>query len=123
MDEPNNIAITIRILSVVIFGLIVPQLLGVVGYVWAKTKKKILKAFTLIIAPLVFFGLSNLYWRSQAESIRETGNYVCGAFGAAAVFSTIYGTIIHFVLGILIFLAMSYVLKKRKEKVVQQATH
>jgi len=122
MDETSNLALAIRVVIIIFFGLLCPQLLGVAGYFWAKNKKKILKVFTLLIAPSVFFATSNLYWRSQAEAIRDAGNYACGAFGAAAVFSTIYGTLIHFLLGTLIFLVLTYVLKKRKGKSVSQAT-
>ena len=115
MNEPSNFTITIRITLVITFGFICPQFFGVVGYLWAKNKRKILKAFTSLIPPLAFFAISNLYWQSQAEAIRETGNYVCGAFGAAAFFSTIYGTLFHFAFGLIVFLAMNFVWKKQSK--------
>jgi len=113
MDEPSSFTVAMRIALIVIFGLICPQLLGVVMYLWTKNKRKILKAFTLLIAPLTFFVISNLFWRLQVEAIRETGTYVCGAFGAAAFYSTIWETLIHFAFGLIIFSIMTFIWKKQ----------
>jgi len=66
-------------------------------------KNKYIKASTLLVAPVVFFVLSLAYWNIQAKGIKAAGGYACGAFGAAAVSATTIGTVMHFVLGIVLF--------------------
>lgn len=104
---------TLRVALAIVAGLILPQALGVCGFYWAKGKSKILKAATLIIAPLSFFIGASLAWRLQAKAIADAGHYVCGAFGATAVFSTFFGSLIHLALAAIIFSAMHYIQKRR----------
>ena len=100
--------VTIRLLVLAFFGLVLPQALGLVGYRWTRHKGTLLKLATLLIAPVVFFISAYLFWGQSAQAIRDSGGYVCGAFGAAAVSSTMIGTLIHLILGvILLFLVES----------------
>lgn len=107
---------TIRLLGVVFFGLGLPQTLGLVGYRWSRHKGALVKLGTLLIPPVVFFISDYLFWGLEAQAIRDSGNYVCGAFGAAAVFSTIFGTLINLILGVIIFLVATYIWKKQGSK-------
>ena len=103
MDEPRTLTVIIRITVIIIVGLVIPQALGFWGYCWARKKKKILKALTLLIAPLTFFLIANIFWWQEVRAIERAGHYVCGAFGAMVVFITGYGTLINFALGVIIF--------------------
>ena len=89
----NWIPLTIRLAVLAFGGLVLPQVLGLVGYRWSRHKGIILKLATLLISPVSFFAGAYLFWGLSAKAIRDSGNYVCGAFGAAAVFSTICGTL------------------------------
>src|SRR4030042_6790720 len=95
--------IGIHYILLVLFGLILPQALGFLGYRWTKHKGKLFKTLSLLAPPLVFFLSANIYWKLSAKAIRDAGGYVCGAFGAAAVFSTMYGTLINLIIGVMIF--------------------
>jgi hypothetical protein len=96
-----------------LLGLVLPLTLASLGYRWTRTKPWHVKGITLLIAPLTYYTGATIYWEVQANSIRATGHYVCGAFGAAAVLSTLYGTIIHLVLGAIMFLIVSFVWKRQ----------
>jgi len=87
--------VAIRLFGFAAFGLLLPQALGFAGYRWTRRKATPLKISFILIPPLVFFVLSDSYWTWQARSIRAAGQYVCGAFGAAATFSTMFGTLFH----------------------------
>ncbi|MEJ2232742.1 MAG: hypothetical protein P8X67_02340 [Syntrophobacterales bacterium] len=119
MDDPKTFTVVLRVTLAIIMGLLLPQALGFLGYRWARRRKKIFKAATLLIAPLLFLLSANVFWRLQAKAIQEAGYYLCGAFGAAAVFSTIYGTLIHMVLGAIMFLVMTF-LWKRQDRLLEQ---
>jgi hypothetical protein len=64
---------------------------------------------------LVFFISAHIYWGLSAEAIRDAGGYVCGAFAAAAVFSTMYGTLINLVIGVIVFLVESKSWRRRSQ--------
>ena len=100
--------------ALVLIGLLFPQLMGYAAYKFTKQKNNIIKATTLLIAPLCFFLVAYLYWGNQANAIRDNGNYVCGAFGAAAVFSTLYGTGIHLILAVIVFFTSRYLWGRNK---------
>ena len=109
----NWILVTIRLSAFVFFGLVLPQVLGLVGYRWSRYKGTLLKLATLLIPPVIFFVSAYLFWGVSAKAIRESGNYVCGAFGAAAVFSTISGTLINLIIGVILFLVVSSIWKRK----------
>ena len=100
-------------LLLIFLGLIVPQSVGIAAYKYSKLKNKYIKATQILIPPICYFLIAYLYWGNEANAIRESGNYVCGAFGAAAVFSTLIGTVIHLCLAVVIFFSLNYLLRKR----------
>ena len=112
----HGVLVTIRLVVVGFFGLVLPQALGLVGYRWTRHKGTLLKLATLLIAPVVFFISAYLFWGQSAQAIRDSGNYVCGAFGAAAVSSTMFGTVIHLIIGIILFLIVSFLWKRTTSK-------
>jgi hypothetical protein len=100
-------------LLLALFALLLPQALGFLGYRWTRHKGIVFRVLPLLISPSVFFISAHIYWGLSAESIRDAGGYVCGAFGAAAVFSTIYGTLINLVIGVMVFLVASISWRRR----------
>jgi hypothetical protein len=114
--EMHWVLMTIRLLALVFFGLVLPQALGLVGYRWTRHKGTLLKLATLLIAPVVFFISAYLFWGQSAQAIRDSGNYVCGAFGAARVFSTMFGTLFHLIMGVILFLVVSFIWKRKASK-------
>jgi hypothetical protein len=107
------ILVSIRLSAVAFFGLVLPQVLGLVGYRWCRYKGTLLKLATLLIPPVAFFVSAYLFWELSATAIRDSGNYVCGAFGAAAVFSTISGTLINLIIGVILFLVVGFIGKRK----------
>ena len=105
--------VTIRLSAVAFFGLVLPQVLGLVGYRWSRHKGTLLKLATLLIPPMVFFGSAYVFWGLSAKAIRDSGNYVCGAFGAAAVFSTVGGTLLNLIIGVILFLVVGFIWKRK----------
>jgi hypothetical protein len=105
--------VTIRLVVLAFFALVLPQVLGLVGYRWSRHKGILLKLATLLISPVVFFGSAYIFWGLSAQAIRDSGNYVCGAFGAAAIFSTIGGTLINLIIGVILFLGVSFIWKRK----------
>ena len=114
--EMNWVLVTIRLVVLAFFGLVLPQALGLVGYRWTRHKGTLLKLATLLIAPVVFFISAYLFWGQSAQAIRDSGNFVCGAFGAAAAFSTMFGTVIHLIIGVILFLTVSFLWKRTTSK-------
>jgi hypothetical protein len=117
----NWIPITIRLLTLAFCGLVLPQVLGLVGYRWSRHKGTLLKLATLLIPPVAFFVSAYFFWGLSAKAIRDSGNYVCGAFGAAAVFSMICGSLINLVMGVILFLVVSSIWKRKAAQ--PQAEH
>ncbi len=111
--EINWVLVTIRLVAIAFFALVLPQVLGLVGYRWTRHRGTLLKLATLLIAPVVFFISAYLFWGQSAQAIRESGGYVCGAFGAAAVSSTMIGTLIHLIIGVILFLVMRFIWKRK----------
>ncbi len=96
MDEPGSLIIAYRGLLFFLGAFGLPQTCGVLSLRWARRKqRKIILIPALLVAPAIFFTVAYVFWGMQAGSIRAEGNYVCGAFGAAAFFSTKWGTAIH----------------------------
>ena len=96
MDELSPLTLAFRwfLFFLGAFGL--PQGTGVLALWWAWRKPgKIMLIPALLIAPAIFFATAYTFWGMRAASIRAEGHYVCGAFGAAAFFSTTWGTILH----------------------------
>lgn len=112
----NWILVTIRLSAVAFFGLVLPQVLGWLGYRWSRHKGGLLKLTSLLIPPVVFFVSAYLFWGLSAKAIRDSGNYVCGAFGAAAVFSMLFGTLLNLILGVIIFWVANHIWKKMTPK-------
>ena len=109
----NWIPITIRLSAVAFFGLVLPQVLGLVGYRWSRHKGTLLKLATLLIPPVIFFVSAYIFWGLSAKAIRDSGHYVCGAFGAAAVSSTIFGTLINLIIGVILFLVVRFIWQRK----------
>lgn len=118
MEAPDTIATVIRISLVVMIGLILPQVASFIAYIYSLKKKPIYRKLSILIAPVMFFVIAYIVWNMWAGSIRSEGRYVCGAFGAAALFSTIFGTLINLILSILISL-ITYYIWKRKQRGIQ----
>lgn len=112
MNDPDVSILVIKIIIIVFGGLVIPQALCAAGVIWSKNKRIFLKIITMLIAPLSFWLISSLFFRFWAGSIKQTGNYACGAFGAAATFSTIFGTLINLAISILIFALLNWYWKK-----------
>ena len=106
-------AVTVIYALLIFLGLILPQSLGVVAYRYTKQKNIYIKVTTIIIAPVCFFLIAFLFWGNKASGLREAGNYVCGAFGAAAVYSTIIGTVINLGVAIILFFSLNYYWRKK----------
>jgi len=117
MEESNTLA---RLIMIILIGLVVPQALGIVGYIYALKKNVFFRIGVILISPVFFFVIANLFWNHQAIDIQASGHRLCGAFGAAAAFSILFGTLIHLILGVVIFLTI-YLWKKRL--VAQRAMH
>lgn len=100
MDE---IVAIVRLSLILAFGLVLPQILGHIAY-WISAKKTQWSFVSILVPPLMFFAVADLYWGYQAKSIREAGLYVCGMFGAAASISTALGTIFHFLIATIIYI-------------------
>ena len=111
--EMNWVVVTIRLVVAGFLGLILPQALGFLGYRWSRHRGRLLQLATLLIAPVVFFSSAYLYWARSAQALRDSGHYVCGAFGAAAVVSTIGGTLLNLILGVILFLGVSFIWKRK----------
>jgi len=109
----NWVPDAIRLLGIAFFALILPQVLGFLGYRWTRRKGLLLKLATMLIAPAVFFISAHLFWGLSANAIRDSRDYVCGAFGAAAAFSTISGTLLHLMVGVILFLVVSRTWKSK----------
>ena len=109
----NWILVTIRLSAFAFFGLVLPQVLGLAGCRWSRHKGTLLKCVPLLVPPVAFFVSAYLFWGLSAEAIRDSGNYVCGAFGAAAVFSTICGTLINLIIGVMLFLVAGFIWKRK----------
>jgi hypothetical protein len=104
----------IRLFLVVLLGLVLPQVLGYLGYRWTKNQIIGCKLLPLLIPPLVFFVTARIYWGIIMKAVVDSGGYVCGALGAAAGLSTVFGTLFHFILGIIVFLIVSLFWRMRK---------
>ena len=100
----------------VLLGAIVPQGIGFLVYWFLGRRKFWARTPSVLIAPVVFFLISNAFWGVQAAAIRAAGERVCGAFGAAAVFSTLFGSLIHLFIAALVLATFSY-LSARRQKV------
>jgi hypothetical protein len=103
----------VRLSAFVIFGLILPQALGYVSFRWTRRRGLLLSSVSMLVPPLVFFISSDLFWTLSAKSIRDAGLRVCGAFGAAASFATVFGTLIHLCIAGLAFLVLSLLWKRK----------
>lgn len=112
----NWVPVAIRLVVIGFFALMLPQVLGFVGYRWTRRQGMFLKLATMLIPPAVFFISAYLFWGLSAKAMRDSGKYVCGAFGAAAAFSTISGTLLHLLLGIILFLVVSSIWKRKASK-------
>ena len=93
-----NLDAIIRVSLVLILGFLLPVLIGRQAYIWSVKKNRYIKAMTLFVAPSIYFLMSYLFFFHQAQILRDKYGYACGAFGFAAVFSTIGGTALHFLI-------------------------
>ena len=66
--------------------------------------------FLSLVPALIFFVISILFWENAAHNIAKRGGYVCGAFGAAELISTIFGTIVNFIFSLILM----YIFKRKK---------
>jgi hypothetical protein len=97
MAESGPLTLVLLFLGAFVF----PQAVGVPALRWAfRKQRRIILVSALLVAPAVFFTTATIYWGMRAEAIRAEGHYVCGALGAAAFFSTVWGTSIHLVISI-----------------------
>ena len=92
--------------SVILAGLIMPQVMGLVALRAVRRGRLLEKFSTVLIQPVAYFLIAYVYWSVQAHEIRAAGNYVCGVFGAVALFWTLWGIAIHFLIACLVFLAL-----------------
>jgi hypothetical protein len=112
--------VVIRVAVFALITLAIPVAVGMCSYLWSMDKNKYIKASTLLVAPAVFFLASTSYWKYQAKGIVDAGGYPCGAFGAGAAFTTIYGTAFHFLLGAALFTLTLFLWNRRQR--IQKAS-
>ncbi len=108
MDEPSAFTLAVRYIEIVILALILPQALGLFGLYRSRGKRRIVKAIAVLIGPLTYFITASIYWEVQARAIIASRYRPCGVFGASAVLSTMFGTLIHFILSAIILFAMIF---------------
>lgn len=116
MDDSNTIIIALKYSFLILGTLCLPQVLGTMSIGWSLRRKK--KAFivpALLVAPACFFLEAYAFWDMQAKAIKAEGHYVCGAFGAASAFSTIWGTVVHFCLSFVV-LTFYWLIAKRRSR-------
>lgn len=114
MDESGALTLAFRAFMFFLGALGLPQVAAVISLRWARRKQRnILLIPALLVAPAIFFAAAYVFWGMQAETIRAEGHYVCGALGAAASFSTIWGTALHLGLSGAILLFMWLAAKRR----------
>ena len=68
---------------------------------------------TLLIAPGIYFTMSYLFFYHEAQILRDKYGYACGAFGFAAVFSTLGGTALHILIAVTMFTITARAWKRR----------
>jgi hypothetical protein len=114
MDEPSSLTTAFRVLLLFLGAFGLPQTCGMLSLRWAiRKKRKIILIPALLVAPAIFFAAAYVFWGMQAESIRADGRYVCGAFGAGALFSTIWGTAIHLGISGAVLFFMWFAVRRR----------
>jgi hypothetical protein len=111
---------TIRESAFVTCGLIIPQVLGFAAYRFLRRTRKSLVVLSALLPPISFYIIAYLYWAAAARAVRSEEHYVCGAFGAAASLSTVFGTLIHLSLAIMGLLTMSVITRIRVSKVAKE---
>ena len=103
----------IRVSLVLILGFLLPILIGRRAYIWSMKKNRYIKAMTLLVAPSIYFLMSYLFFSRQAQILIDKYGYACGAFGFAALFSTIGGTALHFLIAIAMLTITAKAWKRR----------
>ena|SRR5215470_9370209 len=103
----------IRLISTLLIAVVFPQLLGYTAFRWAGAKLGSVKYLALLIAPIAFYLIADEYWGLQAEAIRKSHHHLCGAFGMAAILSTLFGTLFHLTLGLMVAALMGFVRQRR----------
>ena len=116
MEEPSTFIIVVRYAEIAVVGLMFPQALGSLGFYWTMGKRRLLKAASLVIAPLAYFIAAYIFWELRARALIASGYRPCGGFGAAAVFSTIFGTLVHFILSVIVLFTMTLLWRMRYKK-------
>jgi hypothetical protein len=102
-----------RLSAFVVIGMILPQALGYFAYRSIRSKGKAVAALSVLVPPIFFYMAAYLFWTISANEIRQQGLRVCGAFGAAAGISTVFGTILHLIVAGLAFVTVCWVLIRR----------
>jgi hypothetical protein len=109
-----------RALAILAVAVALPQLLGYAAYRWIRNKPAIVKALTILVPPMVFFLMADLFFSYQASGIQTSGHRVCGAFAAAAIFSTEIGTIFHFLVGGILFTVYTFLGRRKRRRLSLQ---
>jgi hypothetical protein len=102
-----------RALGLVFFGIILPQGASLLCWLYARTRGIVLQFLSTLVAPVVFFIAAYMVISSTAQEIVNSGNRVCGAFGSAAAFAMLYGTLFHFAIASLFCLASAVIWKRK----------
>ncbi len=110
----SSIELALRYTLGILFGLILPQALGILGYYITKNVNKIFKAATIFIAPVAFILISISFWSIVAGRINQAGQSVCGGLAGVAFATILLGVFFHLGVGIMVFVVMQVILKKRK---------
>jgi hypothetical protein len=103
----ESVGEAVHVFLVLAVGLVLPQVLGYLGYRWARNKSASLRTFPFLIPPVVFFASAYVFWEYQAKVVRDEGHRVCGAMGAAASLSTMFGTLFHLVVGAILLTVLN----------------
>jgi hypothetical protein len=67
MEEPSLFATVVRILIIILVGVVLPQLLGFIGYIYALKRKLIFKIVALLFSPVYYFDLCLLMFKNKVR--------------------------------------------------------
>jgi len=116
MKESGVLIIAFKGFLFLFFAVALPQTSGVATIRWAwRQQRRITAIPALLVAPAIFFATAYVFWGMQAKAIKEQGERVCGALGAAASLSNIYGTALHFLLSCVALIVIWYYARRREQ--------
>ncbi len=105
----------IRAVVLLAFVFLLPHVPAVVGgFVPTRPVPALARALFIVAPALLYFIIMRYLFTQAADDIRAHGGYVCGAFGAMAVFTIIGGTALHVFIGAAIQSVHAVVLRRQR---------